>query len=114
SRFLNPGGSISYESSRVSGSDYKYNSIGAGAYNSIKLSSKNSLTLSLDYLSSKYPSSSVGRSDTNLIARTSFVHSFSTRWSLLTDLTYTKNNSNIPESYSYNRAQIGAGIGWSL
>ena len=114
SPYLNPGGNLSYEIYKAQDLNLAYNAWDAGLFNSAKLSASDTLTLSFDYISTKYSDASIARSDNNITAHLSALHTLSTRWSILGDTSYVNNVSTVPASYSYNRFLIGAGIACSI
>lgn len=111
SSLLSPGASVSYEANLATSAEFRYRSVGAGLSDVARISAKDTLTLYADFLSVNYGEASVPRLDRNLTIRTSYMRSLGRSWSILADLSYIKNISNI-ESYTYDRVTAGLGISW--
>jgi Tfp pilus assembly protein PilF len=111
---FNPGWGINIEKSNAAGEEVRYLAYGASLSNSMRLSSQDTVSASIDFLRTNYVDSALGRSDMNFPFRMNWSHMFNLRWTLMCDFSYVINSSSIPDSYSYNRITTGLGIGWSL
>lgn len=114
SRFWNPGGSLSFERMLADSVEYRYFAAGVGAYDQIRLTAKDSITVSADFLFTKYAEASIPRNDRNYVLRTSLVRTVNRSWSIVGDLSYTRNISDSPESYTYTRLTGSLGASWNL
>jgi tetratricopeptide (TPR) repeat protein len=113
-RLFNPGGNVNFEKSNTEGLDTRYTAFGGGVSNAFSLNERDTITLSVDLLSTTYPEAAVERSDLNFPIRANWAHVMNSHWSLLLDASYTNNSSNIPTSYSYNRLLAGLGVAWNM
>lgn len=88
--------------------------MGGGLGNIARLSGNDTLQISLDYLKTAYDEADVARRDQNLSIRANLTHVLSSRLTLLADFTFIKNESTVPDTYSYNRFMTGMGLSWNL
>lgn len=114
SRYFNPGASISYENNHASSDQDAESTVGLELSNTIKFTPVDQLTAYFDLLSVAYSRSQPYHADKNYLIRVNGVHTLNSRWSVLLDIGYTKNNSTIPDSYTYNRFQNSLGISYSM
>lgn len=114
SKAWNPGSYLSVEKSTTTSLDYGYQSVGAGVYDVLRPGTRDTINLSLDIYQRNYPQASLARTDRNFVLRTNLVHALMGRYSILGDLSYTKNISTIEESYSYNEWNFSVGVSWTL
>jgi Tfp pilus assembly protein PilF len=111
---LNPGVSASFESRGAESADFRFRAYSLGLANLMRLKGLNTVTASVDLTLTSYPEASASRSDRTIGPRLSWLKVLTPKWSLLADLSLTWNKSTIPESYSYNRLQAGAGVSRSF
>ncbi len=112
-KLFNPSWTVSFEKSNAAGSNVRYLAYGAGISNVMRLTGKDTLTQSVDFLYTNYFDSDPKRIDVNLPIRLNWSHYFSPQWMLICDVTYINNFSSTAESFSYNRLTSGLGVSWT-
>lgn len=110
SNFFNPVAGVSFEKSNVAGNAYKYQSYTGSLSNTLRVPGGYILTPSVDYMAITYALADPVRSDKMITARTSLIKMLSAQWTINGDVTYIINNSNLTDTYSYNRIMAGLGI----
>jgi hypothetical protein len=106
--------SLTLEDNLANGSDWKYRGYTVSLFDTLRPTSKDAITGSLDFISYSYYDNSQGRSDFTISPHASLVHTLTDKWALVGQLSYTTNSSTVPGTFSYNRFVAGAGISRSL
>jgi len=113
SKYLNPDADIFYELNYARGSNMKNTSLAFGVANQFRVTGKDLFTASIDYTIASYALTIPVRSDTTLSARVAWLRTLGPRWSLISDVSYTKNSSNIT-TYVYTKPAVTIGLSYSL
>lgn len=114
SRWITPSGSLGTEINKAKANNSQSNSFLFDFVNQMRISSADTVTLNVNTSFVNYPLHSLGRKDTFMMGRLSWIHSFSPHWSVLADMSYSSNASSLVESYTYTRYLASFGVGWSL
>ena len=114
SSWINPEGSVSYENNASDGTDYQSNTFGFSGSNQFKLSDTQAFTVNLDLLQSSYAQRLPVRSDFTINFRINWLKQMSAHWSLVGDLGYSNNTSNLPDLYSYKKPTASFGFSYTL
>lgn len=112
--FFSPSLSLNFEKNNAQSIEVQTFTTGLEISNSSRISQKDVIRLSVGILRTHYPKSTLSRNDLNFPLRLNWARILSPKWSILTDFSYTRNISNIPDTYSYIKFLGGAGIAWSL
>lgn len=111
-RFWNPGISLSAEKNSATSATYRYLALGGGVSDMMKLSQVTTVTVSGDVTMTNY--SEAGRADMNIVGRISALHNLNRHWNIIADFSYTMNNSNQPDAYTYNKMMASLGLSWAM
>lgn len=115
SRFWNPYLSFKYTQDRAEGREYKAKSWKVSVSDTFHLNSRLDLTPAVAYAKAAYAERPSGaRDDSTLDLQAQGVYRWKPRLSLLASLGYTKNGSNIPATYEYNRFVVSFGASLTL
>ncbi len=115
SGMLNPGGVLNLDWNRASGSDYRAKTVGATLMNGVYLNEKIQLNPSLSISQTLYNERESGlRRDKLLLIDCNANYLISEKFTGMADLQWSKNFSNIPETYEYTKWQISAGVNYSF
>lgn len=114
STYFNPGADILLEHDSAQDSDWLYTTVGAGIFDVMHITGKDTATFNLDYSNIDYSSNSAGRKDNTVVIHGSWLHLLANHWALIGDLSYTVNSSTESDEFSYNRYVIGFGISKSI
>ncbi len=114
SQYFNPGASLLFEKNDTQGSQYLYSDIGIGLMNSMKFVGSISVIAEIDWMSTHYSQAVPIRSDQNFTFKLSGTKLLSDHYSLLCDLNYLTNSSNLASAYSYHQFTSSLGMGYSF
>lgn len=112
-RYFNPSVSLGYDVSGTRDLEYASVAKSAGLSNLLRLPGDNQLTLGLDLGLTDYDQASSPRHDVSTTLKANLSRPVNATWTLLADLSYQANSSNIPGTYSFNRWQAGVGASFS-
>ena len=114
-RLFNLTASIHLASSGASGREYDSNEIGFSFSNLLRLSDKLEISPGLNYAQSNYSKRQLGtRRDRLLDLQAIGTYKLLPKWTILGNLDYASNASNVEETYSYNRFAMGTGLTYSF
>ncbi len=113
-QYFNPTLTVSYETYRPSNLDFRANSWDFALADLMKVTPRDQVTATLDFLTSQYPTNFAGRADRNFSLGLSAAHVLNPHWALMANVSYLVNHSTEADLYSYNRFQGGIGVNWSL
>jgi tetratricopeptide (TPR) repeat protein len=113
-RWWNPTWNLSLD--RASADDTLYRSIGgsAGLTNVMRPTGKDTLSATTQLTSFNYTEATPSRNDILIVLRLSEVHRLTDGWTAVADLSYSKNISSEPDSYSYTQTIASAGIAYNF
>ncbi|MDR3606426.1 MAG: tetratricopeptide repeat protein [Oligoflexia bacterium] len=112
--YFNPSAFVEFENDSTSSTDFKAHTYGVGIADAMKITARDFLTPGLDFLESNYPQSSVGRRDSILVAHIVGYHVMNPHFSILGNISYTKDNSTESDVYSYTQTVVSLGVSYSL
>lgn len=115
SRFWNPSITLAFNLNPTEGTEYAYTGFGATLSDAIYWDELLKFTALADFQLLNYNKRSSGsRSDKTLSLGLNASRKLGRKWALLADFRYTKNTSNLADSYSYSRFVVSAGASYSL
>ena len=113
--FWNPGATLNVDINHTEGVEFRYNGFGITLTDNIRWSELTKTLVSLDYNHLSYPSRpTTARTDNVISIDFSTTYQWKKKISLLGDVQYTHNGSNITDSYLFNRTVISLGISYSI
>ena len=112
--YFNPGTSLVYENNRANGDDYYSSSYGLGILNTMTFPASVIFSQALDVLFTQYSKSILSRSDQNYSFKLGASKVLNAKVSMMADLSYTTNDSNISQSYSYHQWVTSLGMGYTF
>jgi Tfp pilus assembly protein PilF len=112
--YFNPGASVLYENDRTDSSQFFYNSYGIGILNTMNFSGAITVVETFDLVFAHYSEALPTRDDKNYALKVSGVKLVTPKFSVLADMGYVKNASNISDTYSYNQFVTSLGIGYTF
>lgn len=112
-RYFNPTLTLSHDRSGTRNTTYAAQATTVSVTNVLRLPGDYQLTLGTDYVMTRYPDAVPLRSDNTMTVRGNLARPINGRWTLLADLSFLSNSSNIPGTYSYTRWQAGFGASFS-
>lgn len=115
SRIWNPTLSFAVSVNNTRGSEYRSKGWTVGLSDQLYLGSDLKLVINTSYAKADYNVRSAGpRNDKTYAVQIASSYKLSRRFTLLSDASYTTNQSNIPDTYAYNRYVFSAGLSWSM
>lgn len=112
-RFWNPTYTLKFEANGAEGTEYESTAIGAVVGNAFKWKDIDWFQ-SLEYTHTGYGESSQDRTDSFFMLSLYASKKIGPRWSVVGSADYTKNSSTVEDSYSYNRFNLLAGVGYTF
>lgn len=113
-KLLIPTGFLSWEIDSTNGKNWSYSAFAFGASNMMRIDPKNTVVGGLDLSFPRYTQRSAQRSDTIFTLKASWVRALTKHFSLLVDLNFTRQSSNIESLFTYSRWFGGAGINYAF
>lgn len=114
SPYLNPEGSLSFENYHSQGVDFRTRAYGLDLSNDFRLSPKDVATAGFAVARTFYPVRVPRRQETTVTLRASYVRTLNAKLSLLGDFTYSRNDANIPDTFSYRKPVVTVGLSYNL
>lgn len=117
-RFFRPDVSLSFEWMNPSGADFKGYNLGLDLGNSMHLTGNDTLNQSISLTYALYPSHSTApsnlRKDYSYTFKLGYLRILTSRLSLLADVGFTGNVSNMSSQYSYTKPSFSIGLSLTL
>src|SRR5262249_34672797 len=114
-KWWNPGVSAGVDFSGTSGTEFNSKGFAFGLTNALHLTDATQMGLSVDFAPISYNQrAGESRSDKMLSLDANLSHKFSEKYSLLGDVQFISNQSNLTDLYQYTRLVVSAGLGYSI
>lgn len=113
--YLNPNVSLGLSFQNTDGTEYQSRELALGLSNTFLVIPNQKITVSLDLKQTEYPDRTpIVREDSYRSIRISTTRKIAKKLTLLGDISFTNNDSNIDSTYQYKKFQISVGASYSI
>ena len=114
SRYWNPTGSVGYEYNHSQGLDFRGHTVVLNAADDISVSESTSIAAGAGFSYSAFTQRIPARTDLALSVHGDLTHKFTQNWTALASVTYTRNQSTLPDLFSYTKPQVALGCSYAF